>query len=231
MQYKILDLVTRRLRTLSLRPSEVCVSSVGEWAEWLGLDIKRNCVPLTPSSYSNLIRLFQPMGDFMLATGYVLPDTIRIVACRLALIEPTGEISNYEVLYDTRTNYFGVQHDNAFLEIENLTECGPQTQVMVGTLVKTADGKARVIGYMPTQIYARWARAVLTANFEESLVLVKEIKRIIESYEAAINELRSRLATSIADAGTLITEIVEQYLRPYSAIAKAVQKEEKQGRQ
>jgi len=226
--YKLLDYLSRQVKSLRINERELCPSS--PWSEWLGFDIGTKCIPLTPASYGELIKLFKPFGKDYIAEGYLLPDTVRIISCRVILLTLEGQ-ETHEVLYDVRTNTYGIAIGDGFKPLEGLLPYScPASGIIVGIgTVVDLQTRAKMVVYLPNDLYVKWARAVISNNVEGAMEVVKVLKSVVAGYEKTVEALRSQLVSAFADQATTVESIFQQYFRPLEAAEKALVKEKERG--
>jgi len=226
--FKLLDYLSRQLKPLRITERELCPSSA--LSEWLGFDMGTRCIPLTPAAYGELIKLFKPFGKDYIAEGYLLPDTVRIISCRLVLLTLEGQ-ETHEVLYDVRTNTYGIAIGDGFKPLEGLVPytCPPTgLMVAVGTVVDLGT-RAKLAIYLPNDLYVKWARAVISNNIEGALDVVKVMRAVVAGYEKTVEALRSQLVSAFADQATTIEGIFQQYFRPLETAERVLKTERERG--
>lgn len=228
---RVLDLVTRKHKAMTIGRDKLCVGPF-EYSEYLGLPSK--CIPITPSAVSQIYKIAMPTSDGLMALGFILPDTVRLVESTYVLFS-FSSVRVVTVLFDVRTATRGVIRDNAFLPlVEEIqlpcTEVGlNRLCVGIGDIVK-ADSYAKFVAYTTHEIYAKWLKAVVNqAPPQDLLIPLRAVSSIIEDYEVTIAKLREQITAVYADTATVFEAIVNQYLRQHQAILRATQQQQAPG--
>lgn len=190
----ILDRLSGKIKRATVKEDRLCVAST--WEYYMGFGGR--CYPMTPSRYSNLVSIAKPTAEGLLVSGYVLPDTIRLIHSYVVIYHPKGgEV--HEVLYDLREDAVGISKDNAFLRLEGFDslKCIDayiyKVCVGFGALLTLPEEKmAKYVALMTEEEYRKYLEAVQLRDPSPWELLVERV-RLYEVFISQVIQELSRL--------------------------------------
>lgn len=194
MHLAILDRLSGKIKRATIKEDRICVASTWEYFTGFG----GRCYPMTPSRYSSIVNIAKPTAEGLLASGYILPDTIRLIHSYVVIYHPKGgEV--HEVLYDLREDAIGISRDNAYLRLGGLDslKCIDAYMYKVcvgfGALLTIPEEKmAKFIPLMTEEEYRKYLEAVQLRDPSPWELLVERV-RLYEVFISQVIQELSRL--------------------------------------